>query len=197
MTLVDRIHDLFDDNINTQLKCRDELPPLIASASETIVQCLLSDHKVLACGNGGSANIAQQFSTKMLNRFERERPALPAIALSTDSSTITSISNDYSYNEIFSKQIRAIGHEGDILLALTSSGNSANIVQAIQAAHDRGMLVISLTGKDGGDCARLMQRDDIEIRVPSNSTPRIQESHLFAIHLFCDLIDREIFGTDI
>jgi D-sedoheptulose 7-phosphate isomerase len=197
MTLIDRINDLFDDNVNTQLKCKDELPALIASASEAIVQCLLSDHKVLACGNGGSANIAQQFSTKMLNRFERERPALPAIALSTDSSTITSISNDYSYNEIFSKQIRAIGHDGDILLALSSSGNSANIVQAIQAAHDRGMQIIALTGKDGGDCARLMQHGDIEIRIPSNSTPRIQESHLFTVHAFCDLIDREIFGTDI
>lgn len=197
MSLIQRINELYDDNISTQMKSKEELPGVIAAVSDTIVQCLLSDRKVLACGNGGSANIAQQFSTKMLNRFERERPALPAIALSTDSSTITSISNDYSYNEIFSKQIRALGHQGDILLALSSSGNSANVVQAIQAAHDRDMQVIAFTGKDGGDCARLMMSNDIEIRIPSMSTPRVQESHLFIVHAICDLIDREIFGTDI
>jgi D-sedoheptulose 7-phosphate isomerase len=196
MNLLDRITELFDDHLVTLHKCQEELPSVIASASEMMVQCLLSDRKILACGNGGSANLAQQLSTKMLNRFERERPALPTIALSTDSSAITSISNDYSYNDIFSKQIRAIGHEGDILLAITSSGNSANIVQAIQAAHDRDMHVITMTGKDGGDCAQLMHNEDIEIRVPSLSTPRIQESHLMVIHALCDLIDQQIFGTE-
>lgn len=197
MSHEDRIRQLFDDNIATQQQSKQELIPLLSHASEMLTQCLLSDRKVLACGNGGSANITQQFSSKMLNRFERERPALPAIALTTDSSTITSISNDYSYNEVFSKQIRAIGHEGDILLAITSSGNSANIVQAIQAAHDRGMYVIALTGHDGGDAARLLSTEDIEIRTPSESTPRTQESHLLFIHILCDLIDRQIFGTDI
>lgn len=197
MSLEDRITSIIDENAVTIQRTRDELAPLIANASEFMVQCLLSDHKVLACGNGGSANIAQQLSAKMLNRFERERPALPTIALTTDSSTITSISNDYSYNEIFSKQIRAIGHDGDILLVISSSGNSANIVQAIQAAHDRNMQVIALTGIDGGDCARLMHNGDIEIRVPSDSTPRIQECHMLIIHMLCDLIDCQIFGIDI
>lgn len=197
MSLEDRITSIIDENAVTIQRTRDELAPLIANASEFMVQCLLSDHKVLACGNGGSANIAQQLSAKMLNRFERERPALPAIALTTDSSTITSISNDYSYNEIFSKQIRAIGHDGDILLVISSSGNSANIVQAIQAAHDRNMQVIALTGIDGGDCARLMHNGDIEIRAPSDSTPRIQECHMLIIHMLCDLIDCQIFGIDI
>lgn len=197
MSLEEHISTIVDENAYTIQKSREELSPIIANASEFMVQCLLSDHKVITCGNGGSANMAQQFSTKMLNRFERERPALPAISLSTDTSTITSISNDYSYNEIFSKQIRAIGHEGDILLAISSSGKSANIVQAIQAAHDRDMQVIALTGKDGGDGARLLHNDDIEIRVPSESTPRIQETHLLIIHMLCDLIDRQIFGIDI
>lgn len=197
MTLHDRVTEIFDDHLVTLHRCQEELPSLICAASEKMVQCLLTDGKVLACGNGGSANLAQQLSSKMLNRFERERPSLPAIALSTDSSTITSISNDYSYNEIFSKQIRAIGHEGDILLVISSSGNSASILQAVQAAHDRDMQVIALTGKDGGDCARLMQSEDVEIRVPSTSTPRVQESHLAIIHILCDLIDRQIFGVEV
>ena len=196
MNMHDRVTEIFDDHLVTLHRCREDLPDQIISASERMVQCLLTDRKVLACGNGGSANIAQQLSSKMLNRFERERPALPAIALSTDSATITSISNDYSYNEIFSKQIRAIGHEGDILLAITSSGNSASILQAVQAAHDRDMQVIALTGKDGGDCARLMQSEDIEIRVPSMSTPRVQEAHMTIIHTLCDLIDQQIFGME-
>ena len=197
MNMHDRVTEIFDDHLVTLHRCQEELPDLIISASEIMVQCLLTDRKILTCGNGGSSNIAQQLSSKMLNRFERERPALPAIALSTDSSTITSISNDYSYNEIFSKQIRALGHEGDILLAITSSGKSASIVQAVQAAHDRNMQVIALTGKDGGDCARLMHNEDIEIRVPSISTPRVQESHLTIIHVLCDLIDQQIFGMEI
>lgn len=197
MNLHDRVTEIFDDHLVTLHRCQEDLPALISNASELMVQCLLSDRKILTCGNGGSANIAQQLSTKMLNRFERERPALPAIALSTDSSTITSISNDYSYNEIFSKQIRAIGHDGDLLLVISSSGNSASIVQAVQAAHDRGMQVIALTGRDGGDCARLMLSEDIEIRVPSPSTPRVQESHLTIIHILCDLIDQQIFGTEV
>ncbi len=197
MNLADRVHWLFGESLNTLQKTEEELSTMILVASETLAQCLLSDGKVLICGNGGSANTAQQFSSKMLNRFERERPALPAIALSTDTSTITSIANDYSFNEVFSKQIRAIGHDGDILIAITSSGNSANIVQAIQAAHDRGMTVIALTGKDGGDCTRLLHNEDMELRVPALDIPRIQEAHLFLIHAICDLIDQQIFGTDI
>ena len=151
---------------------------------------------MLSCGNGGSAGDAQHFSSELLNRFERERPSLPAIALTTDSSTITSIANDYSYNEIFSKQIRALGQPGDVLLAISTSGNSANIIQAIQAAHDREMIVVALTGRDGGDMASLLLPEDVEIRVPAKVTARIQEVHLLAIHCLCDLIDSQLFGSE-
>jgi len=151
---------------------------------------------VLSCGNGGSAGDAQHFSSEMLNRFERERPSLPAIALSTDTSTLTSIANDYSFNEIFSKQIRALGQAGDILLAYTTSGNSGNIIEAIKAAHDRDMTVITITGKDGGQLSSLslLKDHDIELRVPSHSTARIQETHLLITHCLCDLIDYQLFG---
>jgi len=132
----------------------------------------------------------------MLNRFERERPSLPAIALTTDTSTITSIANDYSYEEIFSKQIRALGQDGDVLLAISTSGNSANVVQAIHAAHDRNMHVVALTGRDGGQIAPILLPDDVEIRVPSNVTARVQEVHLLVIHSLCDLIDHQLFGSE-
>ncbi len=161
-----------------------------------MVSSLLNEGKLLACGNGGSAGDAQHFSSEMLNRFERERPSLPAIALTTDSSTITSIANLYSYEEVFSKQIRALGQEGDVLLAISTSGNSANVVQAIHAAHDRNMHVVALTGKDGGQIAPLLLPDDVEIRVPSNVTARVQEVHLLVIHSLCDLIDHQLFGSE-
>lgn len=197
MELEQRITDLFDSNIEVALKCREELPAYIAHAGELLVHCLLSDKKILSCGNGGSAFSAQHFVSRMLNRFERERPALPAIALSSDSTTITAIANDYSFNEIFSKPIRALGQEGDILLAISTSGTSANTVQAVQAAHDRNMRVVALTARDGGDVTRLLLQDDIEVRVPTQSAARAQELHLLIIHTLCDLIDRQIFGADI
>ena len=197
MELEQRIIDIFDASIELKLKCREELPGVIASAGEHMVHCLLSDKKILTCGNGGSAFAAQHFVSRMLNRFERERPALPAFALTADSTTITAIANDYSFNEIFSKQIRALGQDGDILLTVTTSGTSANTVQAIQAAHDRDMKVIALTAKDGGDVTRLLGQEDIEVRVPTQSAARAQEMHLLIIHTLCDLIDRQIFGADI
>lgn len=160
-----------------------------------MVQTLVNEGKILACGNGGSAGDCQHFSSELLNRFERERPSLPALALTTDTSTLTSIANDYSYNEVFSKQVRALGQPGDILLAISTSGNSANVVQAIQAAHDRDMAVVALTGRDGGDMASLLGQDDCEIRVPATSTARIQEVHLLVIHCLCDLIDEQLFGS--
>lgn len=194
MNLVERVLQQFDASIETLSQTRDFLSVTVAVASETIVQCLLNDGKILCCGNGGSAGDAQHFAAKMLNRFERERPALPAIALSADTSTLTAIANDYSYNEIFSKQIRALGQPGDVLLAVSTSGQSGNIVQAIQAAHDRGLKVIALTGKDGGDAARILLDDDVEIRVPSENPTHIQEMHLIIIHLLCDLVDNQLFG---
>ncbi|MBV1880000.1 MAG: phosphoheptose isomerase [Pseudomonadales bacterium] len=196
MTPEERISTLFEDSIETKKRSKDVLPRLISYAGETIVQSLLNEGKVLSCGNGGSAGDAQHFSSEMLNRFERERPSLPAIALSTDTSTLTSIANDYSYNEIFSKQIRALGKPGDILLAVSTSGKSQNIIQAIQSAHDREMRIVALTGKDGGDIASILSAEDVELRVPSHSTARIQEVHLLIIHSLCDHIDRQLFGTD-
>jgi len=157
---------------------------------------LLAERKVLSCGNGGSAGDAQHFSSEMLNRFERERPGLPAMALTTDTSTLTSIANDYSYQEVFAKQVRALGQHGDVLLAISTSGNSTNVVQAITAAHERGMHVVALTGKDGGTMGQQMRDEDVEIRVPSDSTARTQEVHLLVIHCLCDLIDRQLFGDE-
>jgi D-sedoheptulose 7-phosphate isomerase len=194
MHFQDRITQHFQASIETKQQSTAVLAPVIEQAADSMVQALLSGGKILSCGNGGSAGDAQHFSSELLNRFERERPSLPAVALTTDSSTVTSIANDYSYNEVFSKQIRALGNAGDVLLAISTSGNSANVVQAIQAAHDREMRVVALTGKDGGDMTSLLLPDDIEIRVPSNVTARIQEVHLLAIHCLCDLIDWQLFG---
>ena len=196
MEMQSRIRRLFQASIETKQLAIEALPPSIADASLLMVNTLLNEGKILSCGNGGSAGDAQHFSSEMLNRFERERPSLPAIALTTDSSTITSIANDYSYNEVFSKQIRALGRPGDVLLAISTSGNSANVIQAIQAAHDREMLVVALTGRDGGGMASLLLPEDVEIRVPSNVTARIQEVHLLAIHCLCDLIDHQLFGSE-
>ena len=196
MDMQHRIRQLFTDSIETKTRAMEVLCPSIEQASQLMVNALLSEGKILSCGNGGSAGDAQHFSSELLNRFERERPSLPAIALTTDSSTITSIANDYSYQEVFSKQIRALGQPGDVLLAISTSGNSGNVIQAIQAAHDREMQVVALTGRDGGAMASLLLPEDVEIRVPARSTARIQEVHLLAIHCLCDLIDRQLFGSE-
>ncbi len=196
MTDLQRIERHFLDSISTKQAALELLTPTIAQAAGTISGALLQGHKVLSCGNGGSAGDAQHFSSEMLNRFERERPGLPAIALSTDTSTITSIANDYHYDEVFAKQVRALGQPGDILLAISTSGNSRNVVRAIDAAHDRGMLVVALTGRDGGVMATQMAEGDVELRVPSDITARIQEVHLLLIHCLCDLIDQHLFGAE-
>ncbi|HZJ94639.1 MAG TPA: phosphoheptose isomerase [Thiopseudomonas sp.] len=191
-----RIQQMFQASIETKQSAMSVLPQAIENASLMMVSSLLNEGKILACGNGGSAGDAQHFSSEMLNRFERERPSLPAIAITTDSSTITSIANDYHYDEVFSKQIRALGQTGDVLLAISTSGNSANVIQGIHAAHDRNMHVVALTGRDGGQIAPLLLPDDVEIRVPSNVTARIQEVHLLVIHSLCDLIDHQLFGSE-
>lgn len=192
-TLSDHVKTMFHDSIQTFITSADTISDVIAKAGEAMVDALLNNHKILACGNGGSAADAQHFSAEMLNRFECERPSLPAIALTTDTSTITSIGNDYHFNEIFSKQIKALGQAGDVLLALSTSGNSKNIIDAIVAAHHRQMRVIALTGKNGGDIPPLLNPGDIEIRVPAESTARIQEVHGIVIHCLCDIIDRQLF----
>lgn len=189
-----RIEQLFNESIATKSHCLPQLAAPIGESANTIVNSLLGGGKVLSCGNGGSAADAQHFSSEMLNRFERERPGLPAIALTTDTSTLTSISNDYDYREVFSKQINALGHPGDVLLAISTSGNSANILSAVNSAQERQMQVIALTGRDGGKIGRMLDDEDIEIRVDSESTARIQEVHLLTIHCLCDLIDTQLLG---
>jgi D-sedoheptulose 7-phosphate isomerase len=196
MNLHDRISDHFLESIATKEKSHVELVGPIHEAGDTMVQCLLNDKKILCCGNGGSAGDAQHFASELLNRFERERPGLPALAVTTDCNTMTAIANDYGYLEVFSKQVSALGQAGDVLLAISTSGNSANIVAAINAAHDRRMIVVALTGKDGGDMAMKLTAQDTEIRVPSERTARIQEVHLLVIHSLCDFIDTKLFGGD-
>ena len=192
--LEDRIKAHFSESIQTKIIAADAMMTDIQLAGEKMVQCLLANHKILVCGNGGSAADVQHFSAELLNRFETERPPLPAIALTTDSSTLTAVGNDYSYDEIFAKKVRALGQYGDILLAISTSGNSANVIQAIQAAHDREMRVVAMTGKEGGEMVNLYGPNDIEIRVPATSTARIQEVHLLVIHSLCDYIDQQLFG---
>ena len=194
MSLQDRIINHFSDSIQTKQESMASLCELIEFASQKLVESLIDDKKILACGNGGSAGDAQHFSSEMLNRYERERPALPAIALTTDTLTITSIANDYHFDEIYAKQIRALGQAGDILLVYTTSGNSSNIISAVKAAHDKDINIIAITGKDGGKLATVLNEYDLEIRVPSESTARIQEVHLLITHCLCDLIDHQLFG---
>ena len=196
MDPVARVTQNFQESIQLKVAAADVLAPQIAQAAELMIQSLLAGNKIMACGNGGSAADAQHFSGEMLNRFEIERPSLPALALTTDSSTITSVANDYDFADIFSKQVRALGQAGDILLAISTSGKSANIQNAILAAHDRGVRVITLTGRDGGEVATLLDGEDVEIRVPGNSTARIQEVHILVIHCLCDLIDHQLLKQE-
>lgn len=196
MTLSSRISQHFDDSAQVKLQSKKVLAQPIAEAAQAIVTCLLSDGKILACGNGGSAADSQHFAAELVNRFEVERPGLPAIALTTDSSVITSIANDYEYKLIFSKQVRALGMTGDVLIAISTSGNSANVIEAIRAAHDRGMVVIALTGRDGGTMGTMLTSSDFHLCVPTQSTARIQEVHLLVLHCLCDVIDHLLLGGE-
>lgn len=192
--LLERIKHNFSENIQTQINAADILLPVIGTAADKVIQCLLDGHKILTCGNGGSACDAIHFSSEMLNRFKHERPGLPAMALTADIATLTSIANDSNYTEVFAKQVRALGHPGDILLAFSTSGNSPNVLNAIKAAHDRQMIVIAMTGRDGGKIPSILQEQDTEIRVPAQETARIQETHLLTIHCICDAVDFKLFG---
>jgi len=194
MDPVTRVREHFAESIATKQSAIDVISESIAVAGQLMAQSLLNDGKILSCGNGGSAGDAQHFSSELLNRFERERPGLPAMALTTDASTITSISNDYAYEEIFSKQVRALGKSQDVLLGISTSGNSENVCRAITAAHERGMKVVALSGRDGGRMADMFEEGDVEIRVPATRTARIQEVHLVCIHALCDLIDTTLLG---
>ncbi len=193
MNDLNRIRQHFSDSIQTKIDAADRLPEIIERAGQMMVEALVAGNKIMACGNGGSAADAQHFSSELLNRYHRDRPSLPGLALTTDSSTLTSIANDFHYDEVFSKQIRGLGQSGDVLLAITTSGNSPSIIEAIKAAHDRHIKVIALTGKDGGKLVNHYQEGDVEIRVPSHVTARIQEVHLLVIHCLCDYIDCQLF----
>jgi D-sedoheptulose 7-phosphate isomerase len=196
MDLISRINQHFTDSAHLKLQAMALLAEPLAGASERMVQCLMKEGKILSCGNGGSAADAQHFAAELLNRFEMERPPLAAMALSTDTSTLTSIANDYDFNDVFSKQVRALGQPGDLLLAISTSGNSQNVMQAIHAAHDRQMDVIALTGKKGGKIADLLGPNDVHICVPADRTARIQEVHLLCLHCMCDAIDCLLLGVE-
>ena len=191
--MLEKIKANFTESVQTKISAMEVLPEAIEKAANMMSQCLIGGNKILSCGNGGSAGDAQHFSSELLNRYERDRPSLPAMALTTDSSTITSIANDYSYDEVFAKQVRALGQPGDILLAISTSGNSRNVINAMQAALSRDMTIVALTGKDGGEMAGFLGPNDVEIRVPSSRTARIQEVHLLAIHNLCECIDDTLF----
>jgi D-sedoheptulose 7-phosphate isomerase len=191
-----RIRQHFTDSAQLKLAAADVLAPTIARAAAMITDCLLADGKVLACGNGGSAADAQHFAAEMVGRFERERPELPAISLATDTSILTAVANDYDFSQIFAKQVRALGRSGDVLLAMSTSGNSANVIAAIEAAHEREMHVVALTGKDGGSMGELVTGNDVHLCVPHSVTARIQEVHLLMIHCLCDAIDASLLGDE-
>ena len=196
MDLTKRILQHFDDSIQTKLQTKDALAQPIADAAHALVTCLMNDGKILACGNGGSAADAQHFAAELINRFEIERPALAAIALTTDSSVLTSIANDYDYNQIFSRQVRGLGMANDVLIAISTSGNSINVVEAIHAAHERDMRVIAITGREGGSMAELLTENDFHLCVRADSTARIQEVHLLILHCLCDGIDQLLLGGE-
>lgn len=181
----------FDEHLAV-MQASAALAPQIAAAAAWLAHALAAGNKILVCGNGGSAADAQHFSAELLGRFERERPGMPAIALTTDSSTLTAVANDYGFGDVFAKQIVALGRPGDVLIGISTSGNSDNVLHAVRAAHTKGLSVVALTGRSGGDIATALSADDIELRVPAERTCRIQEVHALIVHCLCDLIDAEL-----
>lgn len=192
--LEQRIQQQFFDSADLKYAAAEILSRPIADAVNAVVGCITAGGKVLACGNGGSASDAQHFAAEFIGRFERERPGLAAIALTTDSSILTAVGNDYSFNDIFSKQVQALGAPGDVLIAITTSGNSANVLAAVEAAHAKEMTVVALTGRGGGKLDELLTETDVHICVPHDRTARIQEVHILALHCLCDAVDLQLLG---
>ena len=192
-TLSERVSAHFAESAKLKLAAVEQMKAPLVRGIELMVDSLRKGGKILSCGNGGSAADAQHFAAELVNRFERERPPLAAIALSTDTSGLTSIANDYAYQQVFSKPLRAFGKREDVLLGISTSGNSGNVIEAIQAAHELGIRVIALTGNGGGKMAGLMREDDVHLCVPHKTTARIQEVHLLCIHCLCDGIDTLLF----
>ena len=196
MDLIQRVNEHFIESIAAKQQAMEVLSPGIAVAAEKMVACLMNEGKILACGNGGAAADAHHFVTLMLGHFEKERPGLAAIALSSDAPSLTAVGNNYEFDLIFSKQVRALGHHNDLLLVISSSGNSANIIEAIYAAHERGMNVIALTGNDGGQVAEILSPEDLHLNVPVTRAARVQEVHLLLLHALCDAIDYMLLGGE-
>lgn len=196
MELEDRIINHFHNSMEVNAVTIEQYTPLIAHASEQLLQTLISEGKILCCGNGGSASLNQHFVSLLLNRFRQERPGLPAIALNADGAVLSGICEESSFADVYAKQIRALGQPGDTLLILSTHGRSASLIQAIQAAHDREMQVIALTGAGGGDMKSLLGPEEIEICVPSEDSTLIHNAHLMLIHTLCDLIDHQLFGSE-
>ena len=192
-TTANNVKSIFHASIKAKQEASEKLNAPITSAIETMVTALKNGNKILSCGNGGSAADAQHFAAELVCRFERERPALAAIALTVDTSALTAISNDYHFDETFARQVDALARPDDVLLAISTSGFSPNIVRAIEQAHEKGMIVVALTGRDGGKVAKILNSNDVEVRVPSESTARVQEVHLLTIHCLCDQIDETLY----
>lgn len=195
MNLAERVQQNFTESAQTVLMAAEPLAEPIARAADAMVQALLSDGKILACGNGGSAADAHLFVSAMVNRFERERPGLAAVSLTHATATLTSIANDHDYSLVFARQVAALGNPGDILLAISTSGYSSNVLEAVTTAHEKEMRVVAVTGRDGGDLADMLHEEDVLICVPAETTARIREVHLLAIHCLCDCIDNLLLGA--
>ncbi|MGL9734432.1 MAG: DnaA initiator-associating protein DiaA [Symbiopectobacterium sp.] len=191
--MLDRIKVCFTESIKTQIAAAEVLPDAIARAATALLNSLLNGNKILCCGNGTSAANAQHFVASMINRFEAERPSLPAIALNADNVVLTAVANNRLHEEVYTKQVRALGQAGDILLAISSQGNSRNILKAVEAAVTRDMTIVALTGYDGGELAGLLGQQDVEIRIPSHRSARVQEMHMLTVNCLCDLIDNSLF----
>ncbi|HET7730809.1 MAG TPA: phosphoheptose isomerase [Usitatibacter sp.] len=184
----------FEEGIELRRRMAETMPQQIARAGEALAAALKAGRKALACGNGGSAADSQHFAAELVGRFERERPGLPAVALTVDTSALTAIANDYDYDRVFSKQVEALGNPGDVLLGISTSGNSRNVIEAVKVAQAKGLVVIALTGKDGGALAKMLRPDDFHLNVAHSRTMRVQEIHLLAIHCLCEVVDNVIYG---
>ena len=196
MDPIQRIRDHFEDSARLKREAADLLAEPIARAVELITTAFASDHKLLACGNGGSAADAQHLAAELIGRFERERPELAAIALTTDTSILTAVGNDYAFDQVFARQVRGLGRDGDVLVAISTSGNSPNVVAAAQAARERGLSLVAMTGRGGGRLAEMIGDGDVHLCVPHDRTARIQEVHLLILHCLCDGIDASLMGDE-
>lgn len=194
MDLTAHLKSHFEEGIELRRRMAETLPREIVRAGEALASALKAGRKALACGNGGSAADSQHFAAEIVGRFERERPGMPAVALTVDSSALTAIANDYDWDRVFAKQVEALGNAGDVLLAISTSGNSKNIVEAVRAAQARGLVVIALTGRDGGAMGRMLRANDFHLNIAHPRTMRVQEMHLLAIHCLCEVVDNVLFG---